>query len=407
MMRDIAIAGGGVAGLASAALLARAGHRVTLYEQTREPQPIGSGLILQPVGMAVLDALGAGEAMRARGAPIARLFGLSAQSKAVVLDVRYAALGGAHGLGAHRGALFHVLLEAAQRSTARFEPGRTVTAAPLRAGGRRALAFADGSESAAFDLVLDCLGVRSPLSRPGAPLAYGALWANLPWRAGFRADALEQRYWRASKMAGVMPIGARAAGEPAQAAYFWSLRADAFERWRAAPLDAWKDEARTLWPETAPLLDHLRAHDDLVFARYAHRTLAAPAETGLAHVGDSYHCTSPQLGQGANMALLDAAALAAALARQDDLELALWDYARMRAAHVWAYQTASFLFTPVYQSDSRALPWLRDRIVGPLAKIWPAPQVLAALVSGAIGAPLGTIGAFGAAPEAGPAAHAA
>jgi len=31
------------------------------------------------------------------------------------------------------------------------------------------------------------------------------------------------------------------------------------------------------------------------------------------HIGDSAHATSPQLGQGANMALLDALALAVAL----------------------------------------------------------------------------------------------
>ena len=37
-------------------------------------------------------------------------------------------------------------------------------------------------------------------------------------------------------------------------------------------------------------------------------TLRAPAEPGLIHLGDAWHTTSPQLGQGANMALLDAMA---------------------------------------------------------------------------------------------------
>ena len=47
---------------------------------------------------------------------------------------------------------------------------------------------------------------------------------------------------------------------------FTSSGSSDFDAWRAAPLEAWKDEARALWPETAPLLDHLRSHDDLVFA---------------------------------------------------------------------------------------------------------------------------------------------
>jgi salicylate hydroxylase len=52
----------------------------------------------------------------------------------------------------------------------------------------------------------------------------------------------------------------------------------------------------------------------------------------------------------------------------------------------------SYLFTPVYQSDSRILPLLRDRLVGPLAKLWPATAILAAIVGGLVGRPLQRLG---------------
>jgi salicylate hydroxylase len=103
-------------------------------------------------------------------------------------------------------------------------------------------------------------------------------------------------------------------------------------------------------------------------------------------VGDSWHCASPQLGQGANMALLDAFALARALGRQSNLDAALGEYKRMRLMHIWLYQAASFLFTPAYQSDSAAFAWFRDWIMSPLSRM--APRALAALVAGEIGAPL-------------------
>lgn len=378
---DIGIAGAGVAGLACAALLRRAGHRVTLFDQAQAPAPVGSGLILQPIGLHVLGLLGLRESVEAKGARIARLYGKS--KDAIVLDVRYAALGeDVHGVAVHRATLFQALYEEALRTGAALELGRVVSSAD-----DGVLVFADGTRSARLDLVIDALGVRSVLSRASPPLIYGALWANVSADPAFAPDALEQRYEAARKMAGVLPIGQD------QAAYFWSLRGRDFDAWRAAPLDAWKDQARALWPQTAPLLDQLTCHDDLVFARYAHRTFARPAEHKLAHVGDAWHCTSPQLGQGANLALVDALALAAALTRQDDLALALGEYARMRRLHVWLYQAASFLFTPAYQSDGALLPWARDRIVGPLAKLWPAPQILASLVAGAVGWPLATIGA--------------
>lgn len=389
---DIAIAGCGVAGLACAALLRAQGARVVVFDRLETPRPLGSGLIVQPVGMHVLDAIGAGEAMRELGAPIERLYGCTAPSGRVVLDVRYSALGriAPRGLAVHRGALFHLLYDAARAAGTVFETSREVVAAQ---DGR--LCFAGGAQSARFDLVIDALGMRSPLSQPPQGLlAYGALWANVDWPVGatpFDPAALEQRYERARKMAGVLPIGRLPGAARSQASFFWSLRHDAYAVWRARPLEAWKDDVRALWPETAPLVAQIASHDQLVFAAYAHRTLSDPLSRACVHVGDSWHCTSPQLGQGANMALLDALALTRALETQRNLDAALNEYARMRLWHIRLYQAASFLFTPAYQSDSAALAWLRDWIMAPLSRVWPGPQVLAALVAGQIGAPLAAL----------------
>lgn len=381
---DIAIAGCGVAGLAAATLLRRQGARVVIFDRLETPRPIGSGLILQPVGLRVLDEIGAGDAIRALGAPIHRLHGKSGER--VVLDVRYAARGKTKpvGLSVHRGALFHVLYEAANAAGMEFEREREIIGV-----GEGRLEFADGAESARFDLVIDALGARSPLSRkPHAPLPFGALWASLDWAGEFDPHALEQRYEAARKMVGVLPIGRVPGRNGQQAAFFWSLKHCEHDVWRRRSITAWKDDVLALWPQTAPLLEQISTHDDLVFAAYAHRTLREPLSRECVHVGDSWHCTSPQLGQGANMALLDALALAAALERQDDLQLALGEYARMRLWHIRLYQSASYLFTPAYQSDSAAFAWLRDFIMSPLARIPPAPALLAALVAGELGAPL-------------------
>lgn len=59
---DIAIAGCGPAGLAAALLLHRDGHRVTLFERFDASRPVGSGLLIQPTGFAVLAQLGLADA---------------------------------------------------------------------------------------------------------------------------------------------------------------------------------------------------------------------------------------------------------------------------------------------------------------------------------------------------------
>lgn len=392
--RTIAIAGGGIAGLASAALLAREGEQVIVFDRMDAPAPIGSGLILQPVGLAALDQIGAGNRMRALGAPIERLFGRVRPSNRVVLDVRYRALGGkaGQGLAVHRGALFEALLEAAAAAGAELVPGREVVAA-----SDRRLFFADGTTSARFDLVVDALGVKSPLAGHSAPpLPFGALWGNLDW-AGKPLDeaALEQRYEAARKMVGILPIGSVRTGAVKQASFFWSLKHSDAAAWRAQDLDAWKQQVLQLWPQTAPFLDQISDREQMIFASYSHRTLSSPLKTGLAHVGDSWHSASPQLGQGANMALLDALALSRALGAHREVSTAMEAYARSRLAHIRLYQLASWLFTPAYQSESLVVAWMRDWFLSPISQVWPGPGTLAALIAGRIGSPLAAIEAIG------------
>ncbi|MEO0983223.1 MAG: NAD(P)/FAD-dependent oxidoreductase [Pseudomonadota bacterium] len=389
---NIAIAGAGVGGLAAGALLARDGHKVTIFDRFDAPAAVGSGLMLQKTGLAVLEAMELEARVSALGQPIKRLAGRTHGAGRLVLDVRFEKLApNLRGLAVQRPALFGALFEAAKTSGAGIVTKATIKSADPKTG---ALIGSNGQDFGAFDLIVDALGARSPLStHPRRDLPYGALWATLPWPEDgpFDAEALEQRYLGARQMAGVMASGRAAPGAPLMATYFWSVKGDERD-WRSKPLEQWKQQAAALWPETAGLLTHITSHSQVAFARYRHRTHGRPIEGRVVHLGDSWHATSPQLGQGANMALLDAWALAAALSETGALAPALRRYRRLRVAHVRTYQRLSHLLTPVYQSDSRTLPFLRDRLAAPLMRVPPAPRTLAALVSGAFRSPLKRLG---------------
>ena len=388
----VAIAGAGPAGLATALYLVRAGHRVTLVERFREPQPLGSGLMLQPTGMAVLRNLGLAERIQASGRRIDRLFGRVMPSNRVILDVRYQHSARDHvGIAVHRAALFGTLFDAVAASGVSMETGKAIAGVDNARAGSVSLLLADGSRLGSFDLIVDAMGARSPLAAHYAAgdrreLTYGALWASLPWLpgAGFEHNALEQRYGRASVMVGVLPIGVRSIGEPEQTAFFWSIKPGDYEAWKAGGLDRWKDRVCQLWPATESLVERITDPDQLTLARYSHHTLRQAAVGRVVAIGDSAHAASPQLGQGANMALLDARALALALDESPDVATALNKYIGIRRWHVRYYQVLSALFTPFYQSDSTALPILRDLLVAPATRLPLVRNFVAKSVAGVI-----------------------
>ena len=381
---QIAVVGAGIGGLAFAAMAAQAGRQVTLIERFAAPGPVGSGLVIQPVGLAVLDRIGAGDAARALGAPIGRMLGHVARRRRPVLDVSYRAH--APGLAIHRAALFSCLWQAAQLAGVPVVTNADVRTTQLD-GARRWLELANGRRLGPFDLVVDASGAGSPLTPLKArPLSYGAVWATVPWPtdAPLPQDQLRQRYLGAAQMMGVLPIGRMVPGGPDQAALFWSLPVAKIDAFRAAGLAAWQAQARALWPEAEPFTTAITDLAQFTPARYAHGTLRKPHAPALVQIGDAAHRASPQLGQGANMALLDALALILALAKPEPLPT----YAAMRRWHVRAYQGMSAAFTPMYQSGSRALPPLRDHLLAPMSRLPGVRHLLTALVSGDMLPPL-------------------
>jgi 2-polyprenyl-6-methoxyphenol hydroxylase-like FAD-dependent oxidoreductase len=64
---EIAIAGGGIAGLTAAIALRRRGHDVRLYEKTATFAEVGGGLSLWPNALAALEQLGLEQRVMARG----------------------------------------------------------------------------------------------------------------------------------------------------------------------------------------------------------------------------------------------------------------------------------------------------------------------------------------------------
>ncbi len=390
----IAVTGCGPAGLAAAIMLTEQGYDVRIFERFEFPRPVGSGIILQPTGLAVLGDLGLHDDIHALGKRIDRIHGVTMPSGRQVLNVDYSVLGDDyHGLAVHRAALFDVLHARAQALDIEILTNVDVVDAVI-SGREIAIVDRRGQSFGPFELVVDASGAGTRLKhRAMQPartreLAYGALWGAFNWPdANFDENTLEQRYVAAHSMIGVLPIGGCSAATDDQVAFFWSIKTGDYARWLKDGLDAWKSEVLSIWPATGVILDQIHDAADMSLARYGHSTMRTPYGRQLVFLGDAAHSTSPQLGQGANMALLDAWSLVKALDQSDDTNTVLRIYAASRRWHVRAFQLSSLALTPFYQSDSRLLATLRDWFFDPVAKLPIARRIVAGLISGMLASP--------------------
>ena len=370
--RRIAIVGYGTAGQASAVLLAREGHEVTVFERVPQPGPVGAGFLLQPSGLQVLWRMGLLDPVLRHGARIDRLFGDTPCGRAV-MDMRYAGLESRlHGIGLQRGALFSIL-DAAWPGRARaLHAGCEVVAVDAARG---VLRDAQGGEYGPFDLAVVADGAASRL--PGAlaapridrPYPWGALWCLLPAGEWPWVAELRQRYLAARRMIGLLPVGNCPADPVRRLSFFWSVRSDAFDDWHARGLAAWQQELHALWPEAGGVFAGIADAAQLARARYRDTIVRRWHGGRVVLVGDAAHAMSPQLGQGVNMALMDAEALARNLRAATALEPALDAYQRERAAHVWIYQLWSRWLTPLFQSDRDAVAKMRDVALLPMGRM--------------------------------------
>lgn len=379
---DVGIVGAGTAGTAAALLLARAGHRVTLYERVAEPGPVGAGIVLQPSGQAVLQRLGLLEPVLARGARIDRLRCVTGGEPArPVVSLDYLPLGrslgtDAFGLGLHRGVLFQTLLQAA-RAEPRIELrcGVDVHASTPTVDGV-ALRTVGGGRLGPHELLVVADGARSQLREHAGlrfrerPYAWGALWHIAADPQQTYAGELFQVVRGTSSMLGLLPTGRGPEPDsPPQVSLYWSLRADRLDAFRASGLTPWKQQVLRDDPRAALVLDDLQHPEQLLFAHYRHVDMPRWHGERIVLLGDAAHAMSPQLGQGCNLALIDAAVLADVIAAAPSPTAALAQYTRVRRAHLRYYMLATRGLTPLFQSDHDWLGWWRDRLMPLCAKI--------------------------------------
>jgi 2-polyprenyl-6-methoxyphenol hydroxylase-like FAD-dependent oxidoreductase len=348
----IGIVGFGIAGGALALMVARAGHTVTLLERAPAVGPVGAGFLLQPTGQAVLKRLGLLDPITAVSEPIHAIRAYKHAGGTLVNLQHAEVLPGRHAYGVHRGLLFETLHTAVEQARVNIQIDQTITSWRSTTQGIWAVTE-KGSQHGPFDFLVAADGARSQLRQrlnPGLQereYEFGALW--LVGRGTQVRGYLHQITKGTQNLLGLLPIGNE------QCALFWLLKRNEMDGIRQRGFTAWRNEVIRYSPLAEETLTGITSFDQAVFTGYRHVQPSRLYNEEVVCIGDAAHASSPHLGQGANMALLDAEALTQALAATPTPQAAFQHYVRQRRGQIRYYATLSYFLTPFFQANG---PWL-------------------------------------------------
>jgi 2-polyprenyl-6-methoxyphenol hydroxylase-like FAD-dependent oxidoreductase len=276
----------------------------------------------------------------------------------------------------HRADLHRMLLDALDGVTLRTGH----RAVSLTGDGAVSLDGPDGPVTATADLVVAADGVHSRLRSTLYPRHPGARYAGyVCWRGVVPAETVRRlpigptltETWSRGMRFGVAPLGD---GQ----VYWFGCEAGPEGSFREDGLDEVSARFRG-WHEPIPQL--LSATDPAALIRsdiyYVHSRLPSFVRGRVALLGDAAHAVTPDIGQGACLAIEDAAVLATIMGSAADVPSALNAYDRARRPRTERMARFSGTAARVLQARSRTGAGLRDRV----AALLPASAYLRGVTS--------------------------
>ncbi|SOH92385.1 salicylate hydroxylase [Monaibacterium marinum] len=303
----IGIVGAGIAGLATALACAQRGLDVVVYERAPDLGEVGAGLQIGANGMAVMAAMGLGEAVRSCAVtPVAVQMRNAAGTPLMRIAMGADAVRrwGHAPVNLHRADLIMVLAEAARAAGVQIVTSAAISGAEAASGVLHL-----GTRSEQFDLVVGADGVRSELRAQVVGLTEPRYTGHAAWRAIVPHDGVgrvtsltvgKDRHLvtyplRGGTLLNIVAVVKRRdwTGEG------WAQEDDA-DNLRQA-FAGWNDEAE------AALAKVGRTY---LWGLFDHAPLQQWSNGKVVLVGDACHPMLPFLAQGATQALEDAWVLA-------------------------------------------------------------------------------------------------
>ncbi|WP_382303713.1 FAD-dependent monooxygenase [Herbiconiux sp. UC225_62] len=323
----VAVVGSGVAGLAAAIQLAKAGVAVDLFEAKPELSILGSGITLQGNALRAFDALGAWDDIRAAGYPFVGLTlrapGPGAPAVAELPDVKSGGPDYPSTMGMPRPELARILLEHAVAAGASVHFGSRITGLDTSDDSSVGVVI-DGEPFDRYDLVIGADGlnstVRQLIGMDTKPETTGmGIWRTFVSRPA-SVERSELYYGGPMYIAGYTPTS-----EDTMYAFLVEKAQD-----RVGVTD--QEAARIMIEESraydGPWNDIRADLEAGATANYTwftkHLVEGAWNRGRVVIIGDAAHSCPPTIAQGAAQGLEDAVVLTELLVAHDAVDESLW-----------------------------------------------------------------------------------
>ena len=370
---DVVVVGAGIAALALAVELQNKGISTILLERQKSPEGISRGLTFQPNGLAVLEKLGAlGRAKEVGSA--SQILEVKSWAGELLLEADYGLLEHPQNflLTANATEIERLLVYLAEKTGAQVFWGASFQ--ELLSNNGRTEGVVYESEGVSDQITASIVvGADGPQSHVRTSLGLEVKTKKYPdsFLVGLVGpvpgiEGRARQYQSPGRMLGIMPSG------PNATYLFYSVGPRSFDSVKKEGLASFRAEVVQAAPEMADAFTGVEAWTKMAYFTPSFIQVDRWVGNGVALLGDAAHTFHPHAGQGVNLALEDAVALASVIEKckavGDFSQASLMEYQRERKVRADVIGKHANYTVTYAMSDNWLIKWLNKRALRKLNK---------------------------------------
>ena len=353
MTGKVLVVGAGIAGLSASIALSKLGLNVQTVEKTPQWAPAGAGIMLQANAMAVLESLSLADSVRQHGCVLPGIELRDAKGSLLMGIARGSKPGEI--VTIHRAQLHRIMLEASQ--SVPITLNKTIVRLKTLSNDSIHVYFSDSTEDV-FDLVIGADGVHSSVrhlinqepAQSADRYSGQVCWRMVVPNRFKQASAVE--VWGHQTRAGLIPLGYHQL-------YIFLVKSHIFDRSdQFEHVELNQDDFNSFPFNLAALLQSIDSPSQIIFNPLKDKSIYW-GEKNILLIGDAAHAMTPNMGQGAAMALEDVADLVDVI-KQHGLAESTRELAARRQQRVSQIQRQSYSLGQLAHIQNKLLQSARN-----------------------------------------------